>query len=292
MILNSKYFIGIFYLFTANLLAQTEFERAESLLHNGQVEESKVIFEKYDDNLKAQEYLGDIASFQQSWDEAIDHYRKLLKEDSYNAVYNFKLAGAMGLKAYNGSKFQAVLMISDIKKYFRKATDLDKTFVLPRRALVELYMELPEIVGGSKTIAESYAHELENINEVEALLAQGYIYRKSDYKELAKLKYSEAIQTAIKKPNLITRNYVKYELGEAAAWYDIYPEEGIGFLENYLKNYGYKDLNSPAWAYLRIAQIQRSQDNKSEALGMIEKSLEVDPTFEKALQEKQKIQRM
>lgn len=292
MILNSKYFIGIFCLFTVNLFGQTDFKKAESLLHNGQVEESKVIFEKYDDNLKAQEYLGDIASFQRNWDEAISYYKKLLKEDPDNPVYNFKLGGAMGLKAYNSSKFQAVLMIGDIKKHFRKAAELDKAFVLPRRALVELYMELPEIIGGSKTMAESYAHELQNINDVEALLAQAYIYRQSDYKELAKLKYSEAIQTAIKKPNLITRNYVKYELGEAAAWYELYPEAGIGFLKDYLEDYGYKDLNSPAWAYLRIAQIQRNQENKPEAMVMIEKSLEIDPAFDKALQEKQKIQRM
>ncbi len=289
---NFKYFIGIFCLFTMKMFPQTNFEQAERLLHNGQVNESKELFENDKANPRAKEYLGDIASFQQNWDEAISYYKELVKKDPDNAVYNFKLGGAMGMKAYNASKFQAVLMIGDIKKYFRKAAELDKDYILPRRALVELYMELPDIIGGSKTLAESYAHELQNLNSIEALLAQAYIYRQSDYSELAKMKYEEAIQTAIRKPELINRNYIKYELGEAAAWYGIYPEAGMDFLHDYLEDYGYKDINSPAWAYLRLAQIRKNQNKKSEALGMIEKSLEIDPAFDKAIQEKQKIQRM
>ncbi|AVR44173.1 hypothetical protein C7S20_02210 [Christiangramia fulva] len=292
MNLNNKYFIVIFCLFTVNIFAQSQIVEAEKLLNNGEIEEAKQIFLQNDQDEKAREYLGDIASFQKNWDQAKEYYRDLVKQEPENAVYNFKLAGALGMKAYNTSKFQAVFIIGDVKKYFRKAADLDKSFVLPRRALVELYMELPEIIGGSRTMAESYAHELENINPLEALLAQAYIYRKSDFKELAKLKYEEAIKTALKRPNLITRNYLNYELGEASAWYKIYPEAGIDFLHKYLKEYGYKDLNSPAWAYLRLAQIQKSQNNSAEALNMINKSLEVDPGFEKAIQEKQKIQQM
>lgn len=292
MLTNFKYFIGIFCLFTVNSFAQSRFETAEELLSNGQVNEAKEIFQEFDENDRAQEYLGDIASFQKNWDAAISYYKGLVKKNPENAVYNFKLGGAMGMKAYTGSKFQALLLIGDVKKYFRKAAELDKNFILPRRALVELYMELPEIIGGSKTLAESYAQELENLNSLEALLAQAYIYRESDYRELAKLKYEEAIQTAQKKPALITRNYLKYELGEAAAWYNIYPEAGTKFLREYLENYGYQDLNSPAWAYLRLAQIEKNQNNKSEALGMIEKSLEADPNFDKAIEEKLKIQRM
>lgn len=292
MLRKFKYFIGIFCLFPVNFMAQPQMKAAEQLLTNGQVNEAKEAFLEMKDNDQAREYLGDIASFQKNWDAAISYYKELVKEHPENAVYNFKLGGAMGMKAYTGSKFQAVLLIGDVKKYFRKAADLDKNYILPRRALVELYMQLPEIVGGSKTLAESYAHELENLNSLEALLAQAYIYRESDYKELAKLKYQEAFQAALRKPGLITRNYVKYELGEASVWYDIYPEAGIDFLKDYLEHYGYKDINSPAWAYLRLAQIEKNRNNKSEALGMIEKSLKADPTFDKAQEEKVKIQRM
>ena len=209
-----------------------------------------------------------------------------------NATYNFKLGGAMGMKAYYGSKFQAALLLGDIKEYLKKAAELDPKHKETRRALVELYMQIPSIVGGSKTIAESYASDLDRINEVDALLADAYIYKTQEYRDLAKNKYNEAIRTAVNKPELLSRNYLNYELGEAAALYEIQLEVGEKMLNEYINHYGYKDLKSPAWAYLRLAQIERIQNNQQAALTHIKKSLEIDPDFDKALIEKQKIQRL
>lgn len=284
--------IGIFCLFAVNSMAQQTMKDAEKLLKNGEIVEAEKIFLKYENNPKALEFLGDISSFNKEWDEAIDYYETLVELDPENAMYNFKLGGAMGMKAYYGSKFQAAILLGDIKKYLKKAADLDPTHKETRRALVELYMQIPSIIGGSKTIAESYASDLDRINEVDALLADAYIYKIQEYRDLAKNKYEEAIRLAVKKPELITRNYLKYELGEAAAIYEIQMESGEKFLNEYIKDYGYKDLKSPAWAYYRLAQIERLKSNQKAALAHIEKSLAIDPDFDKALIEKQKIQRL
>lgn len=292
MLTNFKYIIGIFYLFTASSMAQNTFFDAENMLNNGEIEKARKVFLQYKDKPKSIEYLGDIASFHKKWDEAIEYYESLVDLDSENAMYNFKLGGAMGMKAYYGSKFQAALLLGDIKEYLKKAAELDPGHKEARRALVELYMQLPGIVGGSKTIAESYASDLDRINEVDALLADAYIYKTREYRDLAKGKYNEAIRAAVKKPDLLSRNYLKYELGEAAAIYEIQLEEGKRLLEAYIADYGYKDLKSPAWAYLRLAQIERLQNNGKEAMTHIEKSLDIDPGFDKALIEKQKIQRL
>ncbi|MDR5591735.1 tetratricopeptide repeat protein [Christiangramia sp. SM2212] len=273
-------------------MAQSNLKSAEILLRNGEIEKAKKIFLQYDDSPKSIEYLGDIASFEKDWDEAIDYYEDLIEIDPNKAMYNFKLGGAMGMKAYYGSKFQAALMLGDIKEYLRKAAELDPNHIEARRALVELYMQIPSVIGGSKTIAESYASDLDRLNEVDALMADAYIYKIQEYKDLAKNKYNEALRLAQKKPELITRNYLKYELGEAAAIYGIQLGAGKNLLEEYIAYYGYKDIKTPAWAYLRLAQIERIQKNQKAALGHIEKSLEIDPNFDKALIEKQKIQRL
>jgi len=273
-------------------MAQQTIEDAEKLLRNGEIVEAEKIFLNYENNPKALEFLGDISSFNKEWDEAIEYYETLVELDPENAMYNFKLGGAMGMKAYYGSKFQAAILLGDIKTYLKKAADLDPTHKETRRALVELYMQIPSIIGGSKTIAESYASDLDRINEVDALLADAYIYKIQEYRDLAKNKYEEAIRLAVKKPELITRNYLKYELGEAAAIYEIQMESGEKFLNEYIKDYGYKDLKSPAWAYYRLAQIERLKSNQKAALAHIEKSLAIDPDFDKALIEKQKIQRL
>ena len=292
MLINNKLIIVIFCLFAVNSLAQQTIKDAEILLRNGEVVEAEKILLQYENNPKALEFLGDIASFNKEWDEAIEYYETLVDLDSENAMYNFKLGGAMGMKAYYGSKFQAAILLSDIKKYLKKAADLDPTHKETRRALVELYMQIPSIIGGSKTIAESYASDLDRINEVDALLADAYIYKIQEYRDLAKHKYEEAIRLAVKKPDLITRNYLRYELGEASAIYEIQMESGEKFLNQYIKDYGYKDLKSPAWAYYRLAQIERIKSNQKAALAHIEKSLSIDPDFDKALIEKQKIQRL
>ncbi|TBW27416.1 lipopolysaccharide assembly protein LapB [Gramella sp. KN1008] len=292
MLTNFKHLVGLFYLFVGMSFAQTSMADGESKLNNGEIDEAKKIFQNHENKPKAIEFLGDIASFNKNWDEAIKHYKNLVEKDPENAMYNFKLGGAMGMKAYYGSKFQAALLLGDIKKYLKKAAELDPQHTETRRALVELYMQIPSFIGGSRAIAESYASDLDRLNEVDALLADAYIYKFEKYRELAANKYNEAIRAAVRKPNLLTRNYLKYELGEAAAIYEIQLEEGKRLLTEYIQNYGYKDLKSPAWAYLRLAQIERAQNNRQAALDHIERSLAIDPEFEKALAEKQKIQRL
>ncbi|WP_170106660.1 tetratricopeptide repeat protein [Christiangramia gaetbulicola] len=273
-------------------MAQQSLKDAEKLLESGEVVEAKKIFLQNDNNSLAKEYLGDIASFNKNWDEAISYYNELVESHPENAMYNFKLGGAMGMKAYYGSKFQAAMLLGDVKKYLKKAAELDSSHKEARRALVELFMQIPGFLGGSKIIAESYASDLDRLNDVDALLADAYIYKIQEYRDLAKNKYEEAIRVAQRKPELISRNYLNYELGEAAAIYEVQLDAGEKFLKNYIKDYGYKDLKSPAWAYYRLAQIERIRENRQAALAYIEKSLSIDPKFDKALIEKLKIKRL
>ena len=141
-------------------------------------------------------------------------------------------------------------------------------------------------------MAESYASELHRINELDGLLADAYIYKFLDYQKLAETKYEAAIKLSRRKPELITRNYLNYELAEVSAIYSIELDYGQGLIKRYIENYGYKDIKDPSWAYYRWAQIERLNQNQDVALNYIKKSLEIAPNFDKALIEKQKIQRM
>lgn len=290
MLTRLKPLVGIIYLFMGIAFSQHSIQDGINKLENGQIKEAKVVFEKFGDDTKAMEYLGDIASFYKDWDEAIGYYRKLVDLNPSSAMYNFKLGGAMGMKAYYGSRLEAALLVGDVKEYLKKAAELDPSHKEARRALVELYMQLPGFLGGSQTIAESYASDLDRLNQIDALLADAYIYRIKEYKDLARKKYEEAIDLAEKKPDLLVRNYLKYELGEAAAIYGTRLNNGKKLLMDYLENYGYKDLKSPAWVYLRLAQIEKEKKNRVAALELIEKSLAFDRDFEKAREEKIKIQ--
>jgi hypothetical protein len=51
-------------------------------------------------------------------------------------------------------------MIGEIKESFEKAIKLNPAHIDARWALIELYIKLPGIVGGSETKALKYSNEL------------------------------------------------------------------------------------------------------------------------------------
>ena len=281
--------IGIFLLSVMTpVCAQTSLEAGEILLKKNQIREAKAFFQDHPDNLNAIEYLGDIASFEKKWDEAINYYEKLVENQPNSSGYNFKLGGAMGMKAVEVSKFKAALMLGDIKTYLNKAAELDKNHAEVRRALVELYMQLPSIIGGDKDLAQQYVNELQSINKVDAYLAQAYIHKTEEDEESEKTAIKNALDEAKKNKSLIDRNHLNYELGERAADLNLMPGFAVELLENYIENYNYKDLKSPAWAHFYLAKIQASQNNQDKALTHVNKALANKFNFPEA--EKLKLQ--
>ena len=121
-------------------------------------------------------------------------YKKLVKANPYNANYHYKYGGALGMKALSVSKLKALGIIGDVKRFFFKAAELDPKHIDARWALVELYMSLPGIIGGSKSKSLKYADELENLSKVDGYLAKGYIYEYDDEPELAEKYYKIAIK--------------------------------------------------------------------------------------------------
>ncbi|MBZ9728451.1 tetratricopeptide repeat protein [Salegentibacter sp. JZCK2] len=269
--------------------AQPSMETGEEYLKKNQIKQAKKVFLDHQDNLKAIEYLGDIASFEKNWDDAINYYEKLVEYQPNSSGYNFKLGAAMGMQAREASQFKAALMLGDIKSYLNKAAELDENYAEVRRALVEFYMQLPSIVGGSKDLAQQYVKELQAINKVDAYLAQAYIHKIEEDREATKTAISKALEEAKKNKSLVERNYLNFELGERAASLEVMPDMAVKFLESYIENYNYKDLKSPAWAHFYIAKILASQNNQDKALTHINKALANKFNFPEAEKLKQQI---
>ncbi|PKD16486.1 hypothetical protein APR41_09090 [Salegentibacter salinarum] len=282
----------ILFSFLTPVWAQSSIETGEKYLKENQINKAKKVFEENKDNAKAVEYLGDIASFEKKWDEAIDYYEKLVENQPNSSGYNFKLGGAMGMKAMEASKFKAALMLGDIKTYLNKAAELDENHAEVRRALVELYMQLPAIIGGSKERAQQYVKELQSINKVDAYLAQAYIHKIEEDREAMKVAVNKALEAASNDKSLVERNYQNYELGERAALLNLKPDLAVDFLEKYVRNYNYQDLKSPAWAHFHIAKIQASRNNQDKALSHINKALASKFNFPEAEKLKQEILEM
>jgi len=144
-------------------------------------------------NIEAIELLGDSYGHQKKWDDAIKLYKELVDSIPKNANYHYKYGGVLGMKALSISKFKAITIIGDAKEAFLNAAELDSNHIDARWALVELYMQLPGIIGGSKSKSLKYANELEALSKVDGYLAKGYVYEYDDEPELAEQYYKMAI---------------------------------------------------------------------------------------------------
>ena len=177
--------------------AQSNFEKAEKLFQEEKYEQARTIFESlYISNptdLKTIEYLGDIAGQSKNWDKALVYYRKLKDFKPSHANYHYKYGGALGMKAKDSNKFKALGMIDEVKASFEKAITLNPKHIEARWALIELYIQLPGIVGGSESKAIKYSNELLQISTVDGYLSRGHIDEYFKRYEAAEKQYKKAI---------------------------------------------------------------------------------------------------
>ena len=297
-----KKFLWIFFV-SAFCFSQTSKEKAKTYLiekdYKKAQQELTTFLESNPSDIEAIELLGDAYGYQKKWDNAIEQYEKLKNNYPNNANYHYKYGGALGMKALSVSKLKALSIIGDVKSAFLKAAELDPKHIDTRWALVELYVSLPGIVGGSTSKALKYANELENLSTVDGYLAKGYVYEYDDEPELAEKYYKlaievggsvtcyekltnfyesqdqpdKAIDNIEKAHGKHQRNAMHYQIGKVCADYNIQLEKGEKCLKAYLSNHSAKDGVPKAWAYYRLAQIYKHKKDKTEALKWIDKAI-------------------
>ena len=229
----------VWFLFLCPILgfSQTSLNDVETLFENKQFEKAEILISQYLDtnpnNIEAIELLGDAYGHQKKWDDAIDAYKKIVEVNPDNANYHYKYGGALGMKALQ-NKLKAIGLIGAIKVSFTKAAELDAKHIEARWALVELYMQLPGIFGGSKSKSLRYAQELENLSKVDGYLAKGYVYEYDNELQLAEKYYKLAIKEggSLICYDKLTRFYISQNQ----------PEKAISNLNAAYKKHQDKDL--------------------------------------------------
>lgn len=316
-----KPFLWVFFI-TAFGFSQSAIDNAKTYIEQKNFKKAQqemlTFIASHPNDKVAIELLGDAYGHQKKWDEAIAQYETLKNAKPNNANYQYKYGGALGMKALSVSKFKALGIIGDVKKAFLKAAELDPKHIDARWALVELYVSLPGIVGGSTSKALKYANQLQNLSKVDGYLAKGYVYEYDDEPELAEKYYKLAIKvggsvTCYEKlttfyenqdepekaiGNLeaarqkLQRNAMHYQIGKVCADYNIQLDKGEKCLKAYLENHSAKDGVPKAWAYYRLAQIYKHRKNKTEALKWIDKAIAGLPKIKVFQKEKNSISKL
>ena len=176
---NMKKLLIIFLFLPILSWSQSYFEKAEKLFHAKKYKEAEVIFQEnlkyYPHDIKTLERLADIFSEEKDWEKAALYYKKLKELKPTEADYFYKYGGCLGMRALEVNKFKAFGMVDDMKAAFEKAIALNPKHIQARWALIELYLQLPGIVGGSESKANAYSNELAKISPVDGYLSKGRI---------------------------------------------------------------------------------------------------------------------
>ncbi|WP_316931565.1 tetratricopeptide repeat protein [Dokdonia donghaensis] len=317
-----KWFIIL--LFPVALCAQNgsdnAFAKAETYFKQSKYKLAKPLFLNYlkthPKDPQTLEYLGDIEGYAKNWDGAIPYYENLVEKYPNNANYHYKYGGVLGMKALAVNKLRAATMIGDIKEQFETAATLDPSHIEARWALVEFYIQIPGIIGGSEAKARKYADQLLDISKVDGYLAHGYIAEYNDKPKQAEYNYIKAVeiggsvtcyaklQEHYEKNNEPQKafetayeaqqkhaqeNRLQYQLGKVAGQYGIGLDQGITGLHHYIKYHSAADGVPKDWAYLRLAQIYKHKGDKEKAEQWINKALASRSDFKEALQERKAI---
>ena len=179
-------------------MSQNDFVKAEKLYQQGQIFKAKIVFEailkENPNHIKTLEYLADIEGNSKNWDSTIFYYQKLKELMPKEADYHYKYGGALGMKAKESSKIKALGMIGDVKTSFEKAIQLNPKHIGARWALIELYLQLPAIIGGSEAKAIQYSNQLLRISPIDGYLSRGHIAEYFGKYSEAEKQYKAAIE--------------------------------------------------------------------------------------------------
>lgn len=192
-----KLFLSFLLVFPLLILAQADFNKAEKLFKEEKFDQAQLIFELIlkanPSDLKTIEYLGDIAGRNKSWDKAIYYYERLKQLKPSEANYYYKYGGALGMKASQVNKFAAIGMIDEVKESFEKAIVFNPKHIQARWGLIELYIQLPGIIGGSESKAIKYSNELLQLSPIDGYLSKGHIDEHFKRYKIAEQQYNKAI---------------------------------------------------------------------------------------------------
>lgn len=255
--MKSLLFIIVFPVVT---FSQNSFDLGKKAFEEGNYEQAiselKKLLESKPSDKMTRDYLGQSYAKLERWEKSAEVNKTLVKDYPEDAEYHFRYGAALGLVAKNSNKFKAVSLLGDVKFHLKKAIELDPKHIEARWASLQMYLELPGIVGGSESTSRKYASQLTSISPVDGALAFGYIERELENYEKAESHYKKAVELG---QSVTTYKELAelYRRSKETAKYFQTLEEGI------------KKLNSIALASVYVDRSLTLNRNKREAVEVL-----------------------
>jgi hypothetical protein len=161
--------------------------------------------------------------------------------------------------------------VVQLRSSFEAAVLLQPNSLVARRALLNIYLGLPRLLGGSQTKAEQQLKAIQSINPLEGALA-GAIYAmnkndKSAFAQQAQMAFNDS-------KHQFAVNDSRYELAMITSYFFGDFERAIQLLNDFLDNANPGDQYPPVFARYRLAEL--NNDNPQLLNLMKEEVAELD----------------
>ena len=189
------------------------------------------------------------------------------------------------------------MSVNEAKKAFTKAETLDSKHWQVQWAQVELYAQLPAILGGSYEKAWVHAERLEQLSKVNGCFAKAYLFDLQQSPENSKIYSLKGLSLVMKSEcydaksevlfscyphnnNLISQIAIAFEK-EASN-----PKQAAIFFDKYIADYTPKDRLELDQAHFRLAKLYVKMNRLNMALENLDMALKINPSFQDAKREK------
>ena len=234
------------------------------------IQHFKKIVKQDEKNDSAYYYLGYAYLQNKDHNKAIDYLEKAIELNEKEARYHFQHGMALREKLMNSNFFKKAIVAPKMKAAFDKTVELNPKHIEGRKALIGFYLQAPAIAGGDLNKAKHHAKALVDLDKFHGHFLTGYAYNREEKFDSARIEYEDAekyFENSPKDPAFFNAfGYVLIELKE----YDLAIEKFKKQLEM---------VPNDANSHDSLGDGYRAAGKLDLALSEYKKALEIDPDF-------------
>ena len=179
---------------------------------------------------------------------SFDILSSLAEEDPENYDYQFMLGGIAGTLASEVSQVKSLPYVRTMKTAFEQAARIAPDSLTIQLVLLELYTELPWVLGGSNKKAKKALGAVQSLSTIEGFLAAGYYYRTTKKNKEALVAYLNAVNEVDVCSTPEVSNDAYYVMGVLSFYLQKDITKALCFFEHYVFHFNWGDRYPKSFA--------------------------------------------
>jgi len=201
-----------------------------------------------DKSVEQQHELALLYASTRAFEQSFDILSSLAEEDPENYDYQFMLGGIAGILASEVSQVKSLPYVRTMKTAFEQAARIAPDSLTIQLVLLELYTELPWVLGGSNKKAKKALSAVQSLSTIEGFLAAGYYYRTTKKNKEALVAYLNAVNEVDLCSTPEVSNDAYYVMGVLSFYLQKDITKALCFFENYVFHFNGGDRYPKSFA--------------------------------------------